>query len=70
MKSRDEFETEEGYKEYLRYYYMGLALQAMAGAESQNKQRTQLDNANYTANMCILFADKLIKALELKNEES
>jgi hypothetical protein len=68
MKSRDEFTTEESYKEYLRYYYTGLALQAIAGAESQNKQRTQLDNANYTANMCILFADQLIKALDIEND--
>lgn len=63
MKARQEFETDSQYKEYLRFYYSGLALQSIGGVEAENNQRSQQNSARKAAEFCIKFSEELIKLL-------
>lgn len=59
MKAKHEFETEEGYKAYLRIYFAGKALQSfsMLNLESTPEE---------TAVTALAFADELINKLFTK----
>lgn len=63
MKARQEFETESQYKEYLQFYYSGLALQSIAGVEAENNKKSQQDSARKAAEFCVKFSEELIKLL-------
>lgn len=63
MKSKQDFSTEDQYKEYLNNYYAGLAMQAMCVTESQNERQSTDENAKRTAENAIKFSNELVKQL-------
>lgn len=59
MKARHEFESEKEYKEYLRKYFAGLAMQGLIA-----KYTGQMVGAKGLIPQAVEYADELLKALE------
>ena len=66
MKSRNEFTTNEEYNEYLRIYFVGLAMQGLLA--NCNGGMTSGGNHVFSPNgiseLAVLHADELLKQLE------
>jgi hypothetical protein len=62
MKARHEFESLEDYKEYLRHYYAGLAMQGMLANPELEVNTTP---AETIAEDAVVQADALISQLSI-----
>ncbi len=64
MKCEDDFRLRKDWLEYLRYYYAGLAMQAVCTHYMIFSEKDREHNLN----TAVALADKLIEKLEKKNE--
>lgn len=60
MKSKQEFSKQEEYKEYLKFYFAGIAMQGIIA----NAPNGQLSNSKQGVSLSIQWADELLKQLE------
>ena len=76
MKSRQDFESDLEWNEYLRYYYSGFAMQGILSNDKlrqcllADKKIDGTNSENYIANFSVKQADRLINELNKteKNE--
>lgn len=59
MRSRDEFMNDQLYRDYLKLYYSGLAMQAIVSALPANQE----GNGKKIATSASIYADEMIKLL-------
>lgn len=62
MKARHEFPTDEQYKDYLKHYYVGQAMQGILAA-SYDLQGLDQNEADAVTRDAIMFADQLLTQL-------
>jgi len=58
MKARNDFETDDEYNIYLRYYYAGQSLSAIALVDVKGEYLKKVPT------QCIQYADELISQLQ------
>lgn len=66
MKSRYDFNTEQDYREYLRFYYAGMAMQGLLANPEHRKEykgQTYLMQSDIYCDQAVNLADALIEAL-------
>lgn len=69
MKSRNEFPTDESYRQYLKTYFAAKAMHGLlAQAHDEHPQTYDMEKWNYEviAKCSIKAADELLKQLESK----
>lgn len=63
MKSQQDFQTEQQYKDYLKVYFTAVAMQGMSLTTATDETISQQARAKKCAELSTTYADEVIKIL-------